>query len=283
MSERPNPTAMKPLYHPPIKSYFACLLGGLLFLISHTSALAWVGGPFDNGDYSATLDDQGVYQASIRYKNGSGYVQWANNADLGPSASSGSSSSSSTTTTSASSVGSYLNRAVLYYKGVAFFGNATGMSDMEAREVTCVFNSQSEVTLDEQSSTSSQTTSSSSVNASSSVVNNGGRGFVANGNFVAKITKTYPQLRFSGTGQLTLINPDAQSIVAGLAQQIAESLAEISTDEDTTVVLTDVFDFLSDPDFLAAITPKTIDEVSESSETLKMTVTGSRRYFLSSR
>ncbi len=283
MLDHPNHTAMPPLYHPQRKSSFACLLAGLLFLISHTSALAWVGGPFDNGDYSATLDDQGVYQASIRYKNGSGYVQWANNADLGPSASSGSSSSSSTTTTSASSVGSYLNRAVLYYKGVAFFGNATGMSDMETREVTCVFNSQSEVTLDEQSSTSSQTTSSSSVNASSSVVNNGGRGFVANGNFVAKITKTYPQLRFSGTGQLTLINPDAQSIVAGLAQQIAESLAEISTDEDTTVVLTDVFDFLSDPDFLAAITPKTIDEVSESSETLKMTVTGSRRYFLSSR
>lgn len=265
------------------KSPLTCLLAGLLFLISHTSAHAWVGGPFDNGDYSATLDDQGVYQASIRYKNGSGYVQWANNADLGPSAASGSSSSSSTTTTSTSSVGSYLNRAVLYYKGVAFFGNATGMSDMEAREVTCVFNSQSEVTLDEQSSTSSQNTSNSSVNASSSVVNNGGRGFVANGNFVAKITKTYPQLRFSGTGQLTLINPDAQSIIADLAQQIAESLADISVGEDGTVAIGDIFDFLSDPDFLAAITPKTIDEISESSETVKMTVTGSRRYFLSSR
>lgn len=274
---------MNPHHHPNRNPLFAILLTGLLLLISHTPAQAWVGGPFDNGDYSATLDDQGVYQASIRYKNGSGYVQWANNADLGPSASSGSSSSSSTTTTATSSVGSYLNRAVLYYKGVAFFGNATGMSDMEAREVTCVFNSQSEVTLDEQSSTSSQTTTSSTVNASSSVVNNGGRGFVANGNFVAKITKTYPQLRFSGTGQLTLINPDAQSIIADLAQQIAESLSEISSDEDSTVVLTDVFDFLSDPDFLAAITPKTIDEVSESSETLKMTVTGSRRYFLSSR
>lgn len=272
------------LPHPIFRSSSVCsaLLSAVILFLFPFPARAWVGGPFDNGDYSATLDDQGVFQASLRFSNGNGYVQWANNVDLGPAASSGSSSSTSTTTTT-SSVGSNLNRAVLYCKGVAFFGTTSGMVDMESREVTCVFNSQSEVTLDEESSTSTQASTSASVNASTSVVNNGGRGFVANGNFVAKITKTYPQLRFSGTGELTLINPDAQPIIADLAQQIAESLTSISTDEDSTVVIADLFDFLSDPDFLAAITPQTIDEVSEGSETVTMKVTGSRRYFLSAR
>ena len=264
-------------------SRFNPLLATLAWLLATISASAWVGGPFDNGDYSATLDDQGVYQASLRYTNGSGYMQWANNADLGPSASSGSTSSSSTTTSATSTVGSYLNRAVLYYKGVAFFGTASGMADMDAREVTAVFNTQSEVTLDEESSTTSEASTSSSVNASSSVVDNGGRGFVVNGNFVAKITKTYPELRFSGTGELTILSPDVQTIISSLAQQIAENLTNISTDEDTTVDLGSVFDFLSDPEFLAAITPQTIDEVSENSETVKMRVSGSRKYFLSSR
>ncbi|WP_038159548.1 hypothetical protein [Verrucomicrobium sp. BvORR106] len=268
------------------KKLFSVLAG--LALLSGSQAFAWVGGPFDGGDYSATLDNEGVYQASLRYKNGSGYAQWANNVDLGPSVASGATGGGGSTTTSNSTVGSYLNRSVLYYKGIAFFGTASGMVDMDRREVTCVTNSQSEVTLSDQASTNTQGSfflfgSSNTVNSSTSVVNNGGRGFVANTNFVAKITKTYPELRFSGTGKITLISPDAQPIISGLAQQIAESLSDIQAGDDGTVDFGALFDFLSDPDFLAAITPKNIDQVQENAETYKMNVYGNRRFFLGSR
>lgn len=268
------------------KKLFSLLAG--LAILSGSQAFAWVGGPFDGGDYSATLDNEGIYQASLRYKNGSGYVQWGNNVDLGPSLSSGTSAAGSSSTSSNSTVGSYLNRAVLYYKGIAFFGTASGIVDMDRREVTCVSNAQSEVTLSDQSSTNTQGSfflfgSSNTVNSSTSVVNNGGRGFVANSNFVAKITKTYPELRFSGSGKITLLSPDAQPIIANLAQQIAESLSDIQAGDDGTVDFGALFDFLSDPDFLAAITPKNIDEVQENAETIPMKVFGSRRFFLGSR
>jgi hypothetical protein len=268
------------------KKLFSVIAG--LALLSGSQAFAWVGGPFDGGDYSATLDNEGVFQASLRYKNGSGYAQWANNVDLGPSVASGATGGGGSTTTSNSTVGSYLNRSVLYYKGIAFFGTASGMVDMDRREVTCVTNSQSEVTLSDQASTNTQGSfflfgSSNTVNSSTSVVNNGGRGFVANTNFVAKITKTYPELRFAGTGKITLISPDAQPIISGLAQQIAESLSDIQAGDDGTVDFGSLFDFLSDPDFLAAITPKDINEVQENAETQKLTVYGNRRFFLGSR
>ena len=256
-------------------------------MLSGTQAFAWVGGPFDGGDYSATLDNEGIYQASLRYQNGSGYVQWGNNVDLGPSVTSGASGGGGSNTTTNSSVGSYLNRCVLYYKGITFFGTASGMVDMDRREVTCVTNGQSEVTLSDQSSTNTQGSfflfgSSNSVNSSTSVVNNGGRGFVANTNFVAKITKTYPEVRFSGNGELTILSPDVQSILSQLAQTVAEGLSEIEIPEDSVVII-DPFGFLTDPEFLAAITPQNIDEVQENAETIKMKVFGSRRFFLGSR
>lgn len=268
------------------KKLFSVLAG--LALLSGSQAFAWVGGPFDGGDYSATLDNEGIFQASLRYKNGSGYAQWGNNVDLGPSVASGASSSGSSTTATNSSVGSYLNRCVLYYKGISFFGTASGMVDMDRREVTCITNSQSEVTLSDQASTNSQGSfflfgTSNTVNSSTSVVNNGGRGFVANSNFVAKITKTYPELRFAGTGELTVISPDAQPIISQLAQTIAEGLVEVEPGADGDVIIINPFGFLSDPAFIDAITPQNIDDVQENMETLKMKVNGNRRFFLGSR
>lgn len=268
------------------KKLFSVIAG--LALLSGSQASAWVGGPFDNGDYSATLDNEGVYQASLRYKNGSGYVQWGNNVDLGPSLTSGATGGGGSSTASNSTVGSYLNRCVLYYQGIAFFGTASGMVDMDRREVTCVTNAQSEVTLSDQASTNTQGSfflfgSSNTVNSSTSVVNNGGRGFVANSNFVAKITKTSPEVRFSGKGELTLLSPDAQPIVSNLAQQIAASLGDIEVGDGGSFDPSTLFDFLSDPDFLAAITPKDINQVKDAAETVQMKVFGNRRFFLGSR
>jgi len=192
------------------------------------NAFALVGGPWDGGDYSLILDDVGIYQASFRFKNGSGFAQWGNNVDLGPSTSS-SASAGGTSASTSSSVGSVLNRSLIYHKGIQYFGNATGIADFEGKRISGMTNGQSEVTLSNQTSTSSSGSfflfgTSNQISASTTAVNNGGRGFVANTNWSAKITKTSPIMRFKGTGQITFLGPDATPVISEIAQDILDGV-----------------------------------------------------------
>jgi hypothetical protein len=241
------------------------------------NAFALVGGPWSAGDYSQLEDDRGIYQASYRYVNGSGFAQWGSNVDLGPQASSSASGNAASTS---STVGSVLNRTLLYYKGITFFGNATGIVDFEAKQIQGMGNAQSEVTLSDQTTTTANNSfflfgSSNSVQASTSAVNNGGRGFVANVSWTGKISKTNPVLRFTGSGEISFIGASVQPLLSQLAQSIVSSA-------DVVLVSTALAQ-LSDPAFLAAVTPESLAEVEAKTERVKLKVYGIRRFFLSQR
>jgi len=284
------------------------------------NAFALVGGPFDGGDYNLGLDDSGVYQASYRFKNGSGFGQWANNSDPRPFQSTGAGTSSIS--------GSVISRTLLYYKGISFFGGASGIVDIAARRISGMSNTFAEATFQSQAGN----TVDGSITATPVVTTaaaNGGRGFVANLTWSGKITDTHPQLRFSGNGRLTILSPDVSAIISELAQTLAEQVQDdvgiVIGDDDTSsleppdtgliipadpiagtpqnnaeyiaaynsylaavqagagddapIDNSNPLDILSDPNFIDAITPQTLEEVQASSETVKVKVYGSRRFF----
>jgi hypothetical protein len=237
-----------------MKKLFSVIAG--LALFSGSQAFAWVGGPFDNGDYSATLDNEGIYQATFRMKNGTGFAQFGTNVDLFASTSSGDAGGSSTDLTN----GSYLNRSLIYYKGITYFGSATGTVDMERRRIDGITNGYTEA-----SATSTTSSDSGTVSASQTIVFNGGRGFSCNSMWIAKITQTYPVLKFNGSGEFTALPQDLSALLTNLAVTIVEN-------NDST----SLSDLPALGDYLASLT-------ETGAETVHMKVFGSRKFFLGRR
>jgi hypothetical protein len=98
-----------------------------------------------------------------------------------------------------------------------------------------------------------------------------------------------PTLEFSGSGEFTVISPNAQNILAGLAEQIVggSSSSTTSSGSGTTVTVNTgastalALAALSNPQLIANITPTPIDTLSQESDHVAITVTGVRKYFLS--
>ncbi|TLD71977.1 hypothetical protein FEM03_04435 [Phragmitibacter flavus] len=244
------------------------LLLGLIAALP-ASSFAWVGGPFDGGTHGQLLDDRGIYQAAFRMKNGSGFMQFGVNVDLGPSintATTGSSTALSTT------IGSYLNRSIVYYKGVTFFGNATGFVDHATRSVSGFTNAQSEVTL-----SASTTGDDGDLSATNSIVSNG-LGLTANIAWTADITSTHPELTFEGTGELVIINPSAEQVI----YQGIVSIIEDYTPPPNSSLGDLIGDLVNQLGTLQDAVPSA-DGVYQNSEKVDITVYGARKFFLTRR
>jgi len=90
---------------------------------------------------------------------------------------------------------------------------------MEARFVEGFINANSDVSFSASSQTSNSNGASvSSATVSASVVYSG-KGYIANGNFIAKVTQTAPVLRFKGKGELAFLSPTGESSVNTLAYE----------------------------------------------------------------
>jgi hypothetical protein len=177
------------------------LILACIALLSGTKASAFVGGPFDNGDYSGLLDNNGIYQTALQFSNGSGFAQFGNNVDVALFVDFNSSG-----TFTRGSTYSFLNRSIIYYKGVTYLGTCMGMVDHEAKTVQGTTNANSDVNTTTVNNnflgTGTGTTA-----ATTTLQNNGGAGLTCNTNWNCKITKSYPVLRYSGSGELSVLNP----------------------------------------------------------------------------
>lgn len=253
---------------------FSLILASLVLLLG-TKASAFKGGPFDNGDYNSLLDNSGVYQVAFRFSNGSGFAQFGNNVNQElflPTAGAGTTAAPSTTF-------STLNRSIIYYKGLTYLGTCWGMVDHERRIVHGVTNGNSDI-----GTTQTTTGGTGTVSSSNTLIFNG-VGFPANTEFECKIHTTHPVLKFAGRGELTIVNPSftqtaftaLSNFVAGIAPatgaaadpldvQINALIAGLQTLQGTG---TDLI--------------PSANNVSETSERVKMTVFGSRIFFVSSR
>ena len=198
----------------------------LALLSSSMSAHALIGGPFDNGDYGILMERAAFYQTTFTFKNGNGYAIWTADNQIG-SLSQGQTvrpnigAGSLITAASGSALGSHNgNRSVFYYLGVVYFGGAMGSVDVQSRMIDGTCNAQSDVTNQQSQNTQNQgffggnTTS-----LISSAVVTSNRSYVLNANWRGKITKTAPQFRFAGKGELVIIAPNGNETLAGLAYQ----------------------------------------------------------------
>lgn len=253
------------------------LLLGLVAALP-ASSFAWVGGPFDGGDFNALLDDRGIYQAAFRFENGSGYTQFGVNVDLGSATVGGGGSQNQTN----ASVGSNTNRTIVYYKGLTYFGNATGIVDHQSRTVNGFGNASSFSTLSSSSSSSASDGSVTSLQSSSSITYNNGLDNTANVAWEAKITSTHPELRFEGKGELTVLtgSPYVFTVIDyTIENTIQTQINEVRIDAITVEidrVITETFS--QEPNIEVVYTPENVQ-----SETIPMTVYGSRKFFLSNR
>lgn len=200
-----------------------------LALAMKVNAFAWVGGPFSNGGFDTLIEQNGVYQATFSFKNGSGYAYFTPDNDITPSVGTGTAAASTTTLSSE-------NRSILYYKGITFVGMATGTSDIDKRKISGYTNGYSEYTASTTSTDDDGTVSSSGTIVS----NTGGFSYTANVNFTAKITNTHPQIRFRGKGELAVISPNgdaaASEIIAALLEENFTALNEQISETTTALV-----------------------------------------------
>lgn len=251
------------------------LLAALTFGLG-THAQAWTGGPFDNGDYSILIERGGVYQCTFSFSNGSGMAMFNENNSFEPA--------SATTVTGMFSIN---NRSVFYYKGVTYYGTATGIVDVDARRVTGFTNGSS----DYSAGTSAVSANPQAGTASSRINNisyNGNLGYVANSTFTAKINATRPALRFRGSGTVTFMGfpqtEDLRTVLQNLINDLtaAPTIPTTGTPPPTTAqaanaaAVTEVI--------LNYITRTTAEVDNPSSlqayqESHKMRVFGSRRFF----
>lgn len=260
-----------------MKKAFLSFTAFLFALAAAPQAHALVGGPFDNGDYSATLDNSGVYQAAFRFKNGSGFAQFGTNVDLSLFV-------DITNSAGASQRGatySVLNRSLFYYKGVTFLGTATGTVDHEAKRIDGITNGSSDVGTTGVTGTSNQNSQSVTA-ATTTLINNARRGFPCNSTWTATITKSQPILRFTGTGELTVLNPNISQIAYNALQQLIDNYtppanASLGDLIDDLVGAIDTASLSSDT-FLS-----TLQATQDNSDTVQMTVFGSRQFFLGRR
>ncbi len=201
-------------------------------------AHALVGGPFDNGNYSAALERSGIYQATFSFKNGNGFAYWtpanslratttttsANNAFFGAA-------SSSTTGTNALNLD---DRSVIYYKGFIFLGMATGMTDLVAGKIQGYTNGTTEYSTT-QTSTQASLFGSATTNTNVPISFSGGNSFVATSSFTAKVTNKSPSITFKGTGQISFLSPDNANAISRSLQTYVTTLYQgLATQASTT-------------------------------------------------
>jgi hypothetical protein len=244
-----------------MKKAFLSLSAFMFALVAAPQAQAWVGGPFDSGDYNILHEREGVYQATMTYKNGSGFCQFAQDNQL---VNQGGTAGNLT-------VFSLENRSLLYYKGITFAGTCTGVVDMEARRVFATTNG-----------TTNLNTSTGGT-ANDPVVINGSTGYpgygYANSTFTAKITKTAPLLRFSGKGEAAFVMDQDLDTVAGevvntiwptyFADFLASNpvlTADLAAEATATLL-----------NLLAQV--RSIESIENGMDRVKTKVFGSRRYF----
>lgn len=248
-----------------------------------------VGGPWDNGDYSQLLDNSGIYQATLRFSNGQGFCQFGSNVNFATfrdlsTASAGLGNSTSLN----SSNGSYLNRSLIYYKGVTYLGSCYGTSDMVNNVIEGITNGNSDVTT--QVTTNTGGIGASGASSSTTVlIANGDRAFTCNTAWSAKITSKKPVLKFSGKGQLTVLNPEANGAVnstinaiLGVISGIASipfppgpTTAQIALIDD----LADAIDSLTD----LSLPPENLQATLDASDHVPLTVFGTRKFFVNTR
>jgi hypothetical protein len=268
------------------------ILASLVLVFGSTKASAFVGGPFDNGDFSSLLDDSGVYQVAFRFSNGSGFAQFGNN--VTPALFQ---TATAATAGVPNTMFSYLNRSIFYYKGVSYLGTCIGMVDHERKFVHGVCNANSDVGTTSVTNTGTTGTSSSlATAASSTLLNNGGNALTANADFQCKITNSHPVLRFVGTGELSILNPSiGQLVLQGLQtiiQNPTTSVAGIGGGGGgTTVILVPTLGaqisslltaVTDNQDTLNEVLPTT-QQIRDNSDHIKISAFGSRIFFVSTR
>ena len=271
-----------------MKRIIASLAIGITALTGQ--AHAWVGGPFDNGLHSAQLEN-GLYQATMSFKNGSGYCYFVSDQWIA--------SDVASVPSNVDQRGSLRNRAVLYYQGVSYLGSAFGTADAESADIQCILNGNSEATFQTaatQQTTNAFTLSSATTNALSTTVVSSSRSFTFNGQWQARITQTAPSLRFSGKGELAFLAPGGTDAIAGLAFSGYAGLVNAVVTavgnaqpgaffpatffSDAQVAMTAILTDMANPatPVGALIRQSGIDPTYENAKVIKMKVQGTRRY-----
>lgn len=245
-----------------MKKAFLSLSAFVFALVAAPQAQAWVGGPFDSGDYNILHEREGVYQATMTYKNGSGFCQFSQDNALGAQNVGG---------TPTLSVFSLENRSLLYYKGITYAGTCTGVVDFEARRVFATTNGSTFL--------STSVTGGGGSATNDPIVNNGSTDGFANSTFTAKITATAPLLRFSGKGEASFVMDQDLTTAEGIVtntifQQYWQDLVATNPVITPDIAAGAVSTLL---DLLAQL--RSFDELENRMERVKTKVFGSRRYF----
>lgn len=242
------------------------LLIAALSLGLSTRASAWTGGPFDNGDYSILIERGGVYQATFSFRNGSGMALFNENNSFEPA-----------TATTVTGMFSINNRSVFYYKGVTYFGTATGIVDVDARRVTGFTNGSSDYYATTAANVGPASQSQAGAARPSNIGFNGNIGYVANSTFKAKITSTRPIMRFRGSGTVTFMGfPDLAEIHTALTSATTEILTNLTA--GTTMTAAQASAAINQIISLAGdISNPSVPQTFQESQSMR--VYGSRRFF----
>ena len=178
-------------------------------LLVSSKASAFVGGPFDNGDYSILLERGGVYQATFSFSNGAGMAMFSQDNSFEVAAG-----------TAVTGMFALHNRSVFYYKGITYAGTATGIVDVDARRITGFTNGSSDFAASGSGAPGVQPQDGNGAARDADIVQNGDVGATANSQFTAKITSTAPILRFRGKGTVSFMGypdlVDARQLVTDL-------------------------------------------------------------------
>lgn len=230
-----------------------------------THASAWTGGPFDNGDYSVLLERGGVYQATFSFRNGSGMALFNENNSFEPASA-----------TSVTGMFSINNRSVFYYKGITYFGVATGIVDVDARRVTGFTNGNSDYAATTPATPGTATGAARPTN----IGYNSNLSYTANSTFNAKITSTRPVMRFRGSGTVSFTgvptDDDLSTALNGAlgtatTDILADLVAGTITQAQAEAQINQIIGVLG-----ATSNPSTPQSFQESA---RMRVYGSRRFF----
>lgn len=231
------------------------LLIQLVALTVGLKAHAISGGPFDNDSSSILLERDGYYQATFSFPNGSGFAVFTPDSQynsaaltlLGVTTSGGGTSSNASQSNGAFGRSSLYtantgtlhsaNRSVFYYKGVTYIGSCFGTSDIEARKIIVDCNASS----DESTTTASLQSGlfTSTLVTSTTAITTSNTGFIINLGADCDITDTAPTLKFSGSGEMTVIAPNATTTVSQLAysgySQLITAIVNAVNNNTTTV------------------------------------------------
>lgn len=268
-----------------------------LALLGGGNAMAIVGGPFDNGDYSLLLERGGYYQAVYSFKNGNGYGIFTPDAQFfGGLASTGSGNSSGAAffdggtmyTDNSFRSNHSANRSVFYYKGITYVGSAFGEVDPDARQIQGICNATSDSDTSVSQANAAGSATSTLQNTSTIVQNNAN--FILNLTWQGKIYKTRPILRFRGKGEISVISPNGAATLAALAYRgfsglVDAIVASVARSDPSNPYATNYYTQAQQAieDALNALAPLLANGGSDatyaSADRAKVRVYGSRRFF----